>query len=198
MESVHSGIANLSPHQHHHNQFGTEVISQSPLFPVHQSSQLEVILPHISSSSHHSLSRNSSDPQTVTSVHPMVTRLRSGAIERRHYVGFLASFPELHTLQLSDEDLFHGGYSFISEVSDATEPSCFRKAVSIPQWQCAMQEEYDSLRAQGTWILVPAPEDRSIVGSKWVYKVKKNPDGSVSRYKARLVAQGFSQEHGVD
>lgn len=56
----------------------------------------------------------------------------------------------------------------------------------------------DSLRSQGTWVLVPPPSDRSIVGSKWVYKVKKNHDGSVSRYKARLVAQGFSQEQGID
>ncbi|KAM1385102.1 hypothetical protein ACFX2F_031696 [Malus domestica] len=61
-----------------------------------------------------------------------------------------------------------------------------------------MQEEYDSLRAQGTWQLVPYPSNRSVVGSKWVYKVKKNSDGSISRYKARLVAQGFSQEHGID
>ncbi|CAL2270481.1 unnamed protein product [Prunus armeniaca] len=45
---------------------------------------------------------------------------------------------------------------------------------------------------QGTWVLVPPPPNRNILGSKWIYKVKKNPDGSVSRYKARLVAQGFS------
>ena len=86
----------------------------------------------------------------------------------------------------------------MSEITDPTEPSCFRKAASISQWQNAMQEEYDSLRPQGTWILVPTRANRSIVGSKWVYKVKKNPDGSISRYKARLVAQGFSQEHGID
>lgn len=46
--------------------------------------------------------------------------------------------------------------------------------------------------------LIPPLADRSIIGSKWVYKLKKNPDGSISRYKARLVAQGFSQEQGVD
>lgn len=49
--------------------------------------------------------------------------------------------------------------------------------------------------AQQTWELVPPPaDDRSIIGSTWVYKLKKNPDGTISRHKARLVAQGFSQE----
>ena len=47
-------------------------------------------------------------------------------------------------------------------------------------------------------MLVPLPHDRSIVGSKWVYKIKKNPNGNVSRYKARLMAQGFSQKHGIN
>lgn len=71
--------------------------------------------------------------QIVTSTHLMVTRLRSGAIEKKHYAAYLANFPELQTLQLSDEDSFHGGYSFISEITNATEPICFRKAASIPQ-----------------------------------------------------------------
>ncbi|KAM1554345.1 hypothetical protein ACFX1Z_007105 [Malus domestica] len=104
----------------------------------------------------------------------------------------ITSFPELQSLQLNEDDFFNGGYSLIFEISDVTEPSTFRKVASIPQWQLAMQEEYDYLRAQGTWMLVPPPHDRSIVGSEWVYKIKKNPNGSVSRYKARLAAQGFS------
>lgn len=92
-------------------------------------------------------------------------------------------------------NLFSGGFSFVTEVSNCVEPSSFRKASSLPQWQKAMQEEYDSLRAQGTWSLVHLPTNRAIVGSKWVFKMKKNIDGSVSRYKVRFVAQGFSQEH---
>ncbi|CAL9017223.1 unnamed protein product [Prunus brigantina] len=61
-----------------------------------------------------------------------------------------------------------------------------------------MQEEIDALHMQGTWTLVPNPGNKNIVGSKWIYKIKRNSDGSIARHKARLVAQGFSQEQGLD
>ena len=48
------------------------------------------------------------------------------------------------------------------------------------------------------WNLVKLPEDRQTVSSKWVFKVKVSPDGSSERYKARLVAQGYSQKYGLD
>lgn len=60
-----------------------------------------------------------------------------------------------------------------------------------------MQEEFNALKGHGTWILVPPPEHRSIIGSKCIYKLKKNLDGSISRYKAHLEAQGFTREHGL-
>lgn len=91
-------------------------------------------------------------------------------------------------MQLTQDEFFGGGFSFVGSSVDSAEPTTFRKAASMPQWQNAMQEEYNYLRAQGTWELVPPPDDRSIIGSKWVYKLKKNLDGSISRYKARLVA----------
>ena len=49
-----------------------------------------------------------------------------------------------------------------------------------------------------TWDLVPLPEGKNVVGSCWVFKLKHNSDGSVERYKACLVAQGYSQSEGVD
>ena len=61
-----------------------------------------------------------------------------------------------------------------------------------------MKEEMDALHMQGIWILVPSPGDKNIIGSKWVYKIKRNPDGSVGRYEARLVTQGFTQEPSFD
>jgi len=50
----------------------------------------------------------------------------------------------------------------------------------------------------GTWELVPRPKGKKIIGSKWVFKVKTNADGSVERYKGRLVAKGYNQRPGFD
>ena len=55
-----------------------------------------------------------------------------------------------------------------------------------------------SLKSNDVWELVPLPAGNKAVGSKWVFKVKLGADGSVERYKARLVAQGFTQKYGSD
>lgn len=61
-----------------------------------------------------------------------------------------------------------------------------------------MHEEYDALINQNTWSLVPLPPDKNLVSCKWLFKLKRNVDGTIARHKARLVARGFSQEYGVD
>ena len=61
-----------------------------------------------------------------------------------------------------------------------------------------MTEEYDSILKNDVWDIVPRPEGKSIVTSKWIYKVKHAADGSVEKYKARFVARGFSQKEGID
>ena len=66
------------------------------------------------------------------------------------------------------------------------------------KWQSAMEMEMESLLGDEVWNLVKLPEDRQTVSSKWVFKVKVSPDGSSERYKARLVAQGYSQKYGLD
>ncbi|KAE8237726.1 hypothetical protein A4X06_0g9134, partial [Tilletia controversa] len=66
------------------------------------------------------------------------------------------------------------------------------------QWLQAMREEMESHSEMGTWVLEKVPDDRELVGSRWVFKLKLDSEGAVSRYKARLVAQGFSQIFGVD
>jgi hypothetical protein len=66
------------------------------------------------------------------------------------------------------------------------------------EWECAMQEEYDSLMANNTWTLVPLPVGRKPVSYKWVFKIKQGANGEVEHYKAKLVARGFTQTYKVD
>ena len=61
-----------------------------------------------------------------------------------------------------------------------------------------MREELEALRKQRTWELAELPAGKKTVGCKWVYSVKQNPEGKIERYKARLVARGYSQTYGID
>ena len=67
-----------------------------------------------------------------------------------------------------------------------------------PLWQQVMDREMKMLEDAGTWETVPRPTGRNIVGSKWVFRVKRKADGSIDKYKARLVARGFTQIYGAD
>ena len=65
-----------------------------------------------------------------------------------------------------------------------------------PTWVDEMVEEYDSIVINNALEIVPRPVDKSVVGSRWIYKVKQATDGSVEKYKARFSAWGFSQIEG--
>jgi hypothetical protein len=61
-----------------------------------------------------------------------------------------------------------------------------------------MADEVAALHHTRTWVLVPRPPGVNIVGCKWIFKTKQRPDGSIDKHKARLVARGFTQRHGID
>ena len=77
-------------------------------------------------------------------------------------------------------------------------PKTEAEALADPLWKAAIQEELTKLQALGTWKYAKLPKGRKTVGCKWVFTVKYTPTGLIDRYKARLVAQGFSQTPGDD
>jgi len=89
-------------------------------------------------------------------------------------------------------------YTYMVKVMHEVEPTCFEQVVGNPKWDNAMDEEMAALDANATWELVALPKDKKAIGCKWVYKVKHNADGSMSRYKTRLVAKGYAQSYGID
>jgi hypothetical protein len=86
----------------------------------------------------------------------------------------------------------------IVEKATIIEPETFEEASQSSEWMKAMEEEIHALKQNQTWDLMPKPRDVKPISCKWVYKIKRRPDGSIERYKARLVARGFSQQYGLD
>lgn len=122
----------------------------------------------------------SSGSSTPSSSPPKKFRRVSEILQHTHP----CPLPQSLAVELSD-DVLH-------------EPSSYSEAKSYSHWHSAMDDEYQALLQNQTWNLVPLASHVNVVGSKWVFKVKRQADGMVERHKARLVAKGYHQQHGVD
>jgi len=89
-------------------------------------------------------------------------------------------------------------WCFVTSLNSIPIPNTIGEALSHPGWCAAMKEEMEALDANGTWELLPLSTGKKAIGSKFVFTVKINPDGSVTRLKARLVAKGYAQTYRVD
>jgi hypothetical protein len=84
-----------------------------------------------------------------------------------------------------------GGYvALMRNISDS-KPSSFKEANKLQVWKDAMLEEYRSIIKNNVWDIVPRPKEKSMVSSKWIYKIKHAVDGSVEKFKARFLSRGF-------
>jgi hypothetical protein len=86
-------------------------------------------------------------------------------------------------------------------ILDDEEPKFYRQVISGPNtdlWHSAIEAEMDALRRNHTWDVVDRPTDRTIVDSKWVCKIKPLSDRFVDKFKAQLLAKGFSAIQGQD
>ncbi|GJW50000.1 retrovirus-related pol polyprotein from transposon TNT 1-94 [Tanacetum coccineum] len=85
-------------------------------------------------------------------------------------------------------------FCFISTI----EPKNVNEALTDDSWIVVMQEELNQFIANDVWELVPQPRNMTIIGTKWVFRNKLDENSIVSRNKARLVAQGYNQQEGID
>ena len=78
------------------------------------------------------------------------------------------------------------------------QPSSFEEAIRDENWVQAMDEEIEAIEKNDTWDLIDLPKEKNLIIVKWVYKTKLNEKGEIDRFKARIVAKGFSQQPGID
>ncbi|XP_071679982.1 uncharacterized protein [Lolium perenne] len=88
--------------------------------------------------------------------------------------------------------------AFVASLQTVSVPKDWKAARLDPRWCNAMMEELEALKKNKTWELTDLPKGKNTVGCKWIYSVKQNAEGKVERYKARLVARGYSQTYGID
>jgi hypothetical protein len=84
--------------------------------------------------------------------------------------------------------------AFLSQI----EPKNINGAIEDELWILAMQEELNQFERNKVWTLAPRPKDHSVIGTKWVFRNKKDEEGIIVRNKARLVAQDYNQEEDID
>ncbi|PKU66893.1 Retrovirus-related Pol polyprotein from transposon TNT 1-94 [Dendrobium catenatum] len=165
------------PHNPPNSPFVDPVPSSLPSLNSHQLIS-STDLPTQSSSSHTTVPPQPSPsellPTTFPQPHPMITRSKTGHLKPKQQFNLLATQ--------------HPHYT----------PTCFSQATKSVHWRSAMSEEITALQKQGTWSLVPAPANRVILRNRWTFRTKLKPDGTLERYKACLVAQGFNQQFGID
>lgn len=117
-----------------------------------------------------------SSPNPTTKIHPIETR-------SKHQIYKPNPKYSLHTNTTTDSSI---------------EPTCVTQARKSSERRKAMSKEFDALIRNNTWELVPPHPSLNLVGCKWVFRIKRHPDGTIDRCKARLVAKGFHQRPGID
>ncbi|BBN67442.1 transposable element gene [Prunus dulcis] len=135
----------------------------------------------------------SSIPPLITNIHADTTTTSTETAISTQPVRHQMTRSQTGTLKPSSRYALH-----LQVDSTNVEPSCFSKAIKRTEWRTAMATEFSALQRCGTWTLVPFQYHMNVLPNKWVFKIKRHSDGSIERYKARLVANGFHQQEGLD
>ncbi|GKE11844.1 retrovirus-related pol polyprotein from transposon TNT 1-94 [Tanacetum coccineum] len=147
---------------------------------------------------HESLHEDSTSQGSSSNVRPIHTPFESlGRWTKDHPIANVIRDPSRSVStrkQLETDAMWCYFDAFLTSV----EPKNFKQAMTEPSWIDAMQEEIHEFERLQVWELVPCPDKVMLIKLKWIYKVKTDEFGGVLKNKARLVAQGFRQEEGID
>lgn len=102
------------------------------------------------------------------------------------------------SLVLSYNSLSSSHRAFSLAISVECEPKTYKTTAQKKKWQDAMANELKALNDNETWDIVTLPTNKTPIGCKRVYKIKRKSDGSIERHKPRLIAKGFTQQFGVN
>jgi hypothetical protein len=105
--------------------------------------------------------------------------------------------PELTTIQVKRPKPFSSYMALMCDLLEK-QSTCFEESIKKKEWEDAMTEEYQSIIKNDVWEIVPRPKSKDVVSSKWLFKIKHVVDGSIEKYKTRLIACEFSQKEGID
>ena len=105
-------------------------------------------------------------------------------------------YPLSYILSYSNLSPSYQHYCF--SISTIFEPKTYQTAIKHYYWKEAMQNELVALEQNNTWTLTNLPHGKTLIGCKWIYRIKYKYDGTIEKYKVRLVAKGYTQVKGVD
>lgn len=167
----------------------SDLISQPPSVPLVSPQPLPSLSP-VSQA----LTPVNSSPASPPS-HKRPSRATKPLIWLSDYVHSLPSTrPHAHSIHhvIQYSHLSPAYKAFLSKFSTIIEPTSYSEAILDDRWVHAMKQEIDALVINNTWEVVDLPVGKKPIGCKWVYKIKYNADGSIERFKARLVAKCYT------
>src|SRR5258707_682749 len=92
-------------------------------------------------------------------------------------------------------------HATVAQDVTTSDPRTYAQAMlrtDAAEWELACDDEWHTFERMGVYEVVPCPKGRKVVGSRWVFCIKHGPDGTIQKYKARVVAQGFTQVENID
>ncbi|CAJ2652046.1 unnamed protein product [Trifolium pratense] len=135
---------------------------------------------------------DSDDESTISTPRP-VSKVPSIRIQKNHPKDLIIGNPNQGIATRRTNEVVTNS-CFVSKI----EPKNVKEALTDEFWIEAMQDELTQFRRSDVWDLVPRPNGVNVIGTKWVFKNKSDENGVVTRNKARLVAQGYTQVEGLD